>query len=80
MYSWSRYVYGFDEMPEVYNESVYEIFGGLKKKWPTLTTMAVLDWETFPSDLPLDIWVDEFLLRFMYFSARTADQIALRIY
>ena len=48
------YVYGFDEMPEIYNQSVYDIFGGLKKKWPSLTTMAVLDWETFPSDLPLD--------------------------
>ena len=34
------YVYGFDEMPEIYNESVYEIFGGLKKKWPSLTTMV----------------------------------------
>ena len=55
-----RYVYGFDEMPEVYNRSVYEIFGGLKAKWPELKTMAVLDWETFPSDLPLDIWVDEY--------------------
>ena len=54
------YVYGFDEMPEIYNQSVYDIFGGLKKKWPSLTTMAVLDWETFPSDLPLDIWVDEY--------------------
>eukprot|EP00035_Acanthoeca_spectabilis_P017163 m.358835 g.358835 ORF g.358835 m.358835 type:complete len:670 (-) comp16619_c0_seq85:933-2942(-) len=54
------YVYGFDEMPEQYKDAVYEIFGGLKKKWPTLTTMAVLDWQTFPSDLPLDIWVDEY--------------------
>lgn len=54
------YVYGFDEMPEMYNASVYEIFGGLKKKWPSLTTMAVLNWQTFPSDLPLDIWVDEY--------------------
>lgn len=53
------YVYGFDEMHEVYNRSVYEIFGGLKKRWPSLTTMAVLNWETFPADLPLDIWVDE---------------------
>jgi len=34
------YVYGFDEMPQIYNESVYEIFGGLKKKWPSLTTMV----------------------------------------
>ena len=23
-------------MKEVYNQSVYEIFGGLKKKWPTV--------------------------------------------
>ena len=53
-------VYGFDEMPEQFNRSVYEIFGGLKKKWPSLTTMAVLDWQTFPADLPLDIWVDEY--------------------
>ena len=43
------------QMPETFNQSVYEIFGGLKKKWPTLTTMAVLDWQTFPSDLPLDV-------------------------
>ena len=42
-------------MPEAFNQSVYEIFGGLKKKWPTLTTMAVLNWQTFPSDLPLDV-------------------------
>ena len=50
----------FDEMPEQYNHSVYQIFGALKKEWPQLNTMAVLDWETFPSDLPLDIWVDEY--------------------
>lgn len=47
-------------MPEEYNQSVYEIFGGLKKKWPTLKTIAVLNWETFPSDLPLDVWVDSY--------------------
>ena len=41
--------------------SVYTIFGGLKKQWPTLKTMAVLNWQTFPSDLPLDIWVDSYL-------------------
>jgi hypothetical protein len=43
--------------------SVYTIFGGLKKQWPTLKTMAVLNWQTFPSDLPLDIWVDEYLVQ-----------------
>jgi hypothetical protein len=25
-----------------------------------LKTIAVLNWQTFPSDLPLDIWVDEY--------------------
>jgi hypothetical protein len=54
------YVYGFDEMPEAFNASVYEIFGGLKKQWPTLKTIAVLDWATFAADLPLDVWVDEY--------------------
>lgn len=54
------YVYGFDEMPQIHNISVYEIFGAIKKKFPDVTTMAVLDWQTFPSDLPLDIWVDEY--------------------
>ena len=47
-------------MPQIFNQSVYTIFGGLKAKWPALKTMAVLDWQTFPSDLPLDIWVDEY--------------------
>ena len=47
-------------MPQIFNQSVYTIFGGLKAKWPTLKTMAVLDWQTFPSDLPLDIWVNEY--------------------
>lgn len=37
------YVYGFDEMPESDNQSVYEIFGAIKKQWPQVTTMAVLD-------------------------------------
>ena len=29
-------------------QAVYQTFGGLKAKWPNLTTMAVLDWETMP--------------------------------
>jgi hypothetical protein len=55
------YVYGFDEMPQnnANMQGIYQIFGGLKAKWPNITTMAVLDWESMPSDIPLDIWVDE---------------------
>ena len=25
-----------------------------------MTTIAVLDWQSFPADLPLDAWVDEY--------------------
>ena len=48
------YVYGFDEMPEIYNESVYEIFGGLKKKWPALTTMV--------SDIDGALWLSSTMI------------------
>eukprot|EP01046_Picozoa_sp_COSAG06_P005144 COSAG06_NODE_226_length_19747_cov_9.234121_13_plen_703_part_00 len=54
------FVYGFDEMPAEYNQSVFEIYGALKSKWPNLTTVATLDWESFPPDLPLDVWIDEY--------------------
>jgi len=41
---------------------MYQVFGGLKKKWPTLKTMSTLnEWSTFPSDLPLDILVDNYV-------------------
>ena len=51
-------VYGFDEMPIAYNESVYEIFGAIKDKWPGIRTIATLNWEEFPLDLPINVWVD----------------------
>ena len=37
-----------------------EIFGGIKAKWPQIRTVATLDWEVFPADLPLNVWVDEY--------------------
>ena len=37
-----------------------DIFGGIKAKWPQIRTVATLDWETFPADLPLNVWVDEY--------------------
>ena len=39
---------------------MYDIFGGIKKQWPDVRTVAVLDWEEFPADLPLNVWVDEY--------------------
>jgi hypothetical protein len=54
------YVYGFDEMKQEFNATVYEIYGAIKRRFPTLQTVAVLNWESFPTDLPLDVWVDEY--------------------
>ena len=53
------YIYGFDEMSQTYNRSVYEMFGQIKKRWPEIRTMAALDWKTMQSDVPVDIWIDE---------------------
>ena len=52
------YVYGFDEMKSDFNLSVHEVFGGIKSKWPAVRTVATLNWQEFPDDLPLNVWVD----------------------
>ena len=41
-------------------QSIYELFGGLKKKWPGITTIATLDWQSLPPNAPVDIWVDDY--------------------
>ena len=47
-------------MPQAYNRSVYEVFGGLRERWPNLTTVAALNWEEMPTDIPVTVWVDEY--------------------
>ena len=47
-------------MPQAYNRSVYEVFGGLRERWPNLTTVAALNWEEMPADIPVTVWVDEY--------------------
>ena len=32
---------------------------GIKKAFPQIKTMGTLNWEEFPPDLPLNVWVDE---------------------
>lgn len=52
----SMFVYGFDEAPQTCESSIRNIYSALKKKWPKLRTVAVLNW--LPSlDLPLDVWI-----------------------
>ena len=63
----SMFVYGFDEAPQTCESSIRNIYTALKKKWPKLRTVAVLNW--LPSlDLPLDVWV----LQYEYFNEADA--------
>ena len=52
----NMFVYGFDETPASCEASIRRIFGAIKRKWPLVRTVAVLNWLP-PTDLPLDVWV-----------------------
>eukprot|EP00054_Salpingoeca_dolichothecata_P036329 m.7225 g.7225 ORF g.7225 m.7225 type:complete len:565 (+) comp6588_c0_seq2:117-1811(+) len=51
------YVYGFDENPPSCEPQVRKLFGAVKKNFPSLRTVAVLNWSPMPTDLPVDVWV-----------------------
>ena len=36
---------------------------GIKKAFPQIKTIGTLNWEEFPPDLPLNVWVDETAVR-----------------
>lgn len=55
-YLGNMFVYGFDEVSEDCVDSITKMFGEIKSKWPTLTTMAAINFIP-PTTLPLDIWV-----------------------
>lgn len=38
------YVYGFDEAPASCENGVRQLYGAVKSKWPSLRTVAVLNW------------------------------------
>eukprot|EP01079_Euglenida_sp_SAG-EU17-18_P003013 gene3013-3573_t len=54
------FIYGFDERPASCEPAVRAYFGEAKRRWPGLRTMAVLNWENMPEDLPLDVWVVQY--------------------
>ena len=57
----NMFVYGFDEVPESCEQSIRKIFGAIKKRWPSLRTVAALNWYGgLPADLPLDVWVIQY--------------------
>ena len=63
------FVYGFDEVAETCEQSMRKIFGAIKERWPSLRTVATLNWGGgMPTDLPLDVWV----LQYEFFNASTA--------
>ena len=55
-YLGNMFVYGFDEVAEDCIGSITRMFGGIKSKWPNLTTMAAINFIP-PTTLPLDVWV-----------------------
>ena len=52
----NMFVYGFDEVAEDCVDSITKLFGGIKSKWPNITTMAAINFIP-PTTLPVDIWV-----------------------
>ena len=62
------YVYGFDENPQSCEPQVRKLFGAVKAKWPSLRTVATLNWPQMPVDLPVDVWV----LQYQEFDEETA--------
>lgn len=68
----NMYVYGFDEVAAECTSSIEKMFGGIKKMWPKLTTMAAINFIP-PTTLPLDIWVLQYEF---YDKDKTAPWIA----
>ena len=57
------YVYGFDEVSAQCEPQLRQVFGAVKQAFPGLKTMAAINWNHVPVDLPLDVWV----LQYQYF-------------
>ena len=65
----NMFVYGFDEVRESCEQSIRKIFGAIKERWPSLRTVAALNWYGgLPADLPLDVWVIQYH-HFNYYTA-----------
>jgi hypothetical protein len=65
------YVYGYDEQGRGCESNIRALFGAIKKKWPAVVTVAVLNWPGgLPVDLPVDIWV----LQYQEFVAEDAKR------
>lgn len=55
----NMFIYGFDEAPADCEQSVRNVYGAIKTKWPQLRTMATLNWAP-STNLPLDVWVIQY--------------------
>jgi hypothetical protein len=56
------FVYAFDESHDDHIPAIAALFGAIKERWPGLSTLSVLDWQTEADlaeirSLPIDIWV-----------------------
>ena len=53
------YIYAFDESHVQYKPAVALLWGEVKRRWPQVRTLSVLNWAVTP-DLPVDIWVIQY--------------------
>ena len=68
----NMFVYGFDEVDSECEQSIRNVYGAIKTKWPQLRTVATLNWLP-ATNLPLDVWV----LQYEYYNPEdTAKWVA----
>ena len=70
------YTYCCDEMNQDDNATLYETFGAVKRKWPWLKTVATLNWDEMPLDVPLDVWVPTAVNSFLCFAAHLTVSVS----
>lgn len=63
------FVYGFDEAPEMCEESIRSLYTALKQKWADLRTVATVNWLP-DTTIPIDVWV----LQYEVFNADQANK------
>lgn len=51
------FVYAFDEAGIEYTPAIRRLFGAIKRRWPTVKTLAVVNWDPTAVVDYLDIWV-----------------------
>jgi hypothetical protein len=54
------YIYAFDEATSDYEDGIKLLFGSIKARWPSVKTLAVLNWSTDKLVQFIDVWVVQY--------------------